>query len=628
MQQADEQDLRTADTSDVTRVWLKTPPRVPRFVVSVALLSGMALVVMVGDSALNVAGWLGVAAVAAAGVMIPLLIVATREPPPTPVVELGFDRLRLPRTAEMAEQIVLTYREIDALFLNSGRGGFLWVGTESNVFMYPTRAFQRPEDADQLYADIKARIAARLPDGPSRLAAFASASSSALAAYRRPVPATVIMVVLIAAGAIMGLQLLTPEVFNVVHLGALVPSLVLEHGQWWRIGAAPWFSPADGLIAGVTVGMFGTMVERLFGSAHVVVVAAAAIGVGSALTLGSPSVGFGATPVAVAMFTAIAFVAQSRPDSLPIGFRPPGIWWIAVGLFIATLGLLVSEQDAPMLIGGAIAGVVVTALRLGERASLPLPSPSPLGLRLVALASVVVTGACIAQGALNLQNPPSFEKTALLRAAMDQGWGNSLRWNGMAWSVALLQDPAPEDLEVAAVLAERAVRSADDLPPRVQKSARLAFADTLATVRYRQGRYDDAIATEREVLTAEGNVTSATQLARFLDKRATTGSSTVTAGLPRIELTYNESRGFGVVLGEAVTAPQIVWAVIKTGDRVQGLLRFSIGPESPVNKPLWLAQKGTKGDWPADVRMLVADVQPGSAEWIGWKADPEFLDYP
>ena len=597
----------------------------------VAVLTAMTFVMVWGGQAEAWGGPVLLIVVGLAGGAIPLVLTASREPPPVPVIELGFDRLRLPRTAELADQLDLTYREIDQLFLRPGVSGFVWIGTASSTFMYPVRRFQRPEDAQRLHAELQARISERLPDGDQRLESFSAAATASLSAYRRRLPVTIALVSTIIIATILTTTLRAYTVFNLVHAGALVPSLVLEHGQWWRIGTAAWLSmPPDGLIAATTIGVFGMMVERLFGSIHVLAVAGLAVGLGAAMSLVSgESISFGATPIALGLFAGMAFVAQARPTLLPVGFRPPGLWWVVTGGLLAMLSLLLSNQDPSMLVGGALAGVLVTALRLNDHVRLPMSGRAPLALWLVSGVFVASTAIAWVQGYASFRAPLPQETSALLAAAQERGWGHQGTWNELAWRVAIEPSPAESDLTAAGVLAERAVGRANDIPdPELKRVTRNAYVDTLATVRYRQQRFDEAIQLQRDIVATTPNAVYATQLARFLDGRVEVGASTVTAGLPALALIYNENRGFALVVDGPVERPVTVWAVVKQAEDLQGLLRMALKPTTPVGEKIWLRQRGTDPKWPPDVRLVPADVRSSSAEWTAWGVDAETAALP
>ena len=630
MQEPADREMNPSDAPDVLRVTLKTPPRVPRFLYGVSILFAMTSVMMWGDAAIEVGGLPLLVALAAIGGLIPLLLVAGREPPVTPVVELGFDRLRLPHTAERAESMVLTYREIESLFMRPGRAGFIWVGTSAATFMYPLRSFRQPADAERLHDELRARIEARLPDGSERIAAFSRSASAALAAYRRPLFATACLVILIVAGTVATTIFRHQDIFNLVHLGALVPSLVVDQGQWWRVGTSVWLSlPPDGLVAATTVGVFGMMVERLFGSTHVLAVAAGAIGLGSVMTLlSSASISFGATPVAVGLFAGLAFIAQARPALLPVGFRPPGTWWVVTGLLLGSLIFMLSNQDSSMLFGGAVAGVLITALRLREDTKLPLEGPAPNGLKLIAVGALLMSLGCWGLAIQNVQSPRALEKRTLLTLAQNEGWGSHPIWNEMAWRVAVSPSPDEDSLEMSANLAERAVSQTDQFEGDLRKLFRSTYVDTLATVRFRQARFDEAISLERALVTGPEDLVYVTQLARFLERRAMTGSSTVTDGLPKIELGRDASDGFGVRVDGPIAEPITVWGVINNADGLQGLCRISLGPDTPIGELLMFKTRGTQPAWPADVRMLIADVQPGRFEWRTWGIRPDIADLP
>ena len=622
-----------SDPAEVVRLRLRTPPRVPRFLYGVSILSAMTFVMVWGGLAASTGGMPLLALLAAAGGAIPLWLAANREPPLTPVVELGFDRLRLPRTADLADPILLTYREIDALFMRPGRAGFVWVGTASTTFMYPLRSFRSTEDAERLYNELQKRIEARLPDGSARLAAFEQSANAALAAYRRPLMVTILLVVAIIAGAIGTIVLGEQNIFSLVHAGAMIPALVLQDGQWWRVVTAGWLSmPHDGLIAATTVGVFGIMVERLFGPTQTLGIATLSLWVGGAMSLLSEqTLGLGATPMAVAFYAALAFTAHSRPTLLPVGFRPPGVWWIATGVLLFALTFTLSEQDPSALIGGALVGVLLTAARIDDGTTLPLTSPAPWALRGLVVASVVATLVAGGFAVRNALEAPDRDVSALLAVADEKDWGERHIWNQMAWRVATADRRNEEHLSRAASLVTRSIKRADSLESPARERNKSAFLDTLATVHYRQGRYDDAVNRQQEALRNHPRLDVVTQLARFLDARAASGSSTVTAGLPNIKLTHDVQRGFLVTVSEPVDSPMSIWGVVRTAERIQGILQFSLDTTSAVGEPISIKEKthsASEPEWTTDVHLVPGDVRSGQVPWVAWGADTEILALP
>ncbi len=629
MHQADDREFSQGEEAQVLRMRLKTPPRVPRFMYGVSVLSAMTFMMIWGSVAAGEE--LILLVVAAIGAVLPLLVVVMREPRGTPVFELGFDRVRLPRTAEITDQIVLTYREIDALFVRPGAAGFLWVGTTVGTFMYPRNRFRRPQDVEMLCAALQARIEARLPDGVSRVETFAKASAAAIDAYSRRIPVSIALIVLIVAGTILTSVLRSYDVFNLVYGGALITPLVLEHEQWWRIGAAPWVSMLpDGVIAATTLGVFGVMIERLFGAAHVLTIAVLAVALGTGLTLlTTGTVSAGATPIAIGMFTALAFTTQGFRTRLPLGFQPPALSLVFSGVLLFVLTYRMATIDFSMMAGGALAGVIVTALRIKDDTEFPVRGPTPWLLTVISavgLIGAVVSGVMAVR---SFQSPHPAESTALLTVARDRDWGWPRVWNHMGWTLAIATDPKAEDLELASALLERAIRRVDDLPEQLRESEKNQFVDTLATIRYRQFRFNEAIRLQQSVVAVTPKGLYATQLARFLDGRVRTGSSTVTSGLPSMELTHQESRGFGLIVhGAAPSMPVIVWGVVRAEDALVGLLRFSLSPATPTGQTIWLKRRGTQAEWPPDALLIPADVKPGDVDWLAWGMDEYVLGLP
>ncbi|MEM7676105.1 MAG: rhomboid family intramembrane serine protease [Myxococcota bacterium] len=619
------------DAKQVLRVRLRTPSRVPRFMYGVSILSAMTFVMAWGAGAIEFAGWLGLVGLASIGGLVPVLFFAAREPPLTPIVELGFDRLRLPRTADIAEQIQLTYREIDALFLRPGRNGFLWVGTPTLTFLYPLRSFSHPEDGVRLHAELQARIEARLPDGSARVEAFANESAPALRAYRQPIVGTALLLLVIVGSSIFTGFLATADIFNLVYSGALLPDLVLEHQQWWRLGASALVClPSDGLIAATTVAVFGMMVERLFGTVHTITIALLATALGSAMSLlSSGTVNAGPTPIAMGIFAAVAFTAQSHGAQLPLGFRPPVLWWVATGGLLVLLTYRLASVDPSMLVGGALAGVIVTAFRLREDTKLPIAQSAPWPLWALTLAGTGALGACIYGAYANFQTPTSVQSGALLTAAQKHGWGSIIHWNHMGWRVATSESPSAEHLESAGIIVNRAVNQIESSGLiENEEIALAAYIDTLAAIRYRQHRFDEAIKLEKSALKASPQLTYATHLGQFMQGRLVVKGSTVADALPQMKLVHRAPKGFGLVVQGSVEAPTTVWALAQKGDELQGIIRFSLTSSTPVGETIWLRQKGTHPQWDPDTQLVPADVASGASEWSAWGIDPKVHEIP
>ncbi|MEO1337241.1 MAG: rhomboid family intramembrane serine protease, partial [Myxococcota bacterium] len=401
--------------------------------------------------------------------------------------------------------------------------------------------------------------------------------------------------------------------------------------QWWRLGASVLVClPSDGLIAATTVAVFGMMVERLFGTVHIITIALLATALGAAMSLlSSGTVNAGPTPIAMGIFAAVAFTAQSHGAQLPLGFRPPAFWWLATGGLLVLLTYRLASVDPSMLVGGALAGVIVTAFRLREDTKLPVSHTPPWPLISLAMAGTIAFGASLYGAYLNFQSPTSIQTGALLTAAQKHGWGSIVHWNHMAWRIATSESPAPEHLESAGVIVGRAINQIEASGfVENEELALAAYIDTLAAIRYRQHRFDEAIKLERSALQASPQLTYATHLGQFLQGRMMVKGSTVAETLPEMNLVHRPPRGFGLVVNSKVDQTKTVWALARASDKMQGLIRFDLTPSTPVGETIWLKQKGTQPQWDPKTQLIPVDVILGASEWSAWGVDPKANEIP
>jgi membrane associated rhomboid family serine protease len=281
-----------------------------------------------------------------------------------------------------------------------------------------------------------------------------------------------------------------------IHLGSNLPALVAAgeidrlvtanwlHGSWVHIGMNL-----------VTLFLLGRLVEHLLGAPRFVFVYLVSCLAGSAASFLAmrdiPSLG--ASTGVVGVFASLGYVLFAFRKTLPAGLRPLIAQWVLMLLLNA--GFWVSFPSVGIdhfgHAGGFVGGVVATALTtLGWR---PLEE-SRLGKRI----------------AIGL--------TALLSIAIAAGLSIN------AWFVAIEPETTRETLAIARRMSERSLAAHDRIVVSgdgEREGWRLALAsyrDTLATIDYRLGDLDGAIAMERTALPGVDD-DSLTQLARFLKTR-------------------------------------------------------------------------------------------------------------
>ncbi|MCI0353350.1 MAG: hypothetical protein L0Z53_28355, partial [Acidobacteriales bacterium] len=216
-------------------------------------------------------------------------------------------------------------------------------------------------------------------------------------------------------------------------------------------------------------------------------------------------------------------------------------------------------------------------------------------------------------------NPDPHDHARFTQRYLQTAWAPPALLNNLAWGVA--EDPraSSEELHAAYQSAAKALRAAPE---------ESAFLDTLATLEYRLGLYEQAVATQRQALAQDSNAYTASQLARFLHAaRAKQGIlSRGRVAITDVQLTLEtpDKNAIRLALHRQFERGLIVFAhVLDNGGRA-GLIQLTVGPE---HKPEYLFENHEQGLSRAarlDIALLDAEgcrCQEGVAQWTYWPKD-------
>lgn len=630
---ADPTDADLAASPSTVVLELQAPPRVRPWLL--AMITGVAALTVAGSApAMMEAGaWDKLVLLIFAVLVVPIgLVLFVAKPPGRPLLQLGADRMRLPITTRAQEFVTLRYREITELFWRPGRAGFVWIGTEHGTFVYPLKAFQSPEEAVALLQLIHSRLEP-LPDWDRRREGFEQQQATADRIYGGGIIGTkVVLAIMLVAFAVQSILLPFDDPMAVVGLGANVPVLV-KQGQLYRLVTSNLLhaNVLHLVMNAMLVVWLGSLIERLLGRRTFILVAllSALLGPAASALSAKVSISVGISSVPFGMLGAFAFLTFKMKGNLPPGFTPPMRMWLTLGLLLAVMSLMVFGTDFPAHLGGFLAGVLVAAPLLEDEPQLPLrPGPTWLTRTLIgALSALMLAGA--AWGAVAAVNDDGSDQTRAMADYLERQLAPASTLNLLAWLAAVDPKASPERLELARVAAHRSVSEVDS----DKKQERLAYEDTLATVYYRQGKFDEAIDREAKVLAAHDGSTYATQMARFL--RARLAASGVrqddpSLGPPTFEVRYHDSRGFGLEFspGQGFEPARTVWLLVELKGELQGLLRLELTSKIDVSRAMWLRQVGIEPVWHEGSTFRVAWVQATPAADKGWLMDGEVLTYP
>ncbi len=514
----------------------------------------------------------------------------------------------LPRHADARRALLVPYEDIRSVELR-GRGATerLFIGTPGRLFSFPRHAFVSPSGIEQALRELYQHIL-RLPQGSRIVERIALNRRHAVAITGNSVVVSQSLLGLYAAFFVL-------EFFagggdsplGALRFGAVSPVLV-RSGEVYRLFSSTLLH-ANVLhlyLDGLGVFFLGAMLERLLGHTRfaLVFVVSSLAGTLVSTLAGQGLFAVGGSGGVFGLLGAVAVVNHRFRGQLPLGFAQSLRFWWAFALVIGALSLVVPEIDLVASCTGLGVGILVAFLVLDEKGSFDPQAPASQALKHTATVLVVLfvlaAGTAVAQALAS----DSRTEQRVARTVLDDPAASPRVLNELAWRIAQSPEHRPELLVLALEGAERAVAAAPN---------DMAIADTLAAVQYRRGRYEEAIALERGVLAATGEVFAAEHLAKFLrarpagaaslgvGERATAARLTVTSGAegvvaPRIvaELTADFPRG-------------VTFLLLGTrAKRVVALVQGTLGP-SPKGEYV-LSPKGGE-PWPHEAQYAVALVE-------------------
>ena len=402
---------------------------------------------------------------------------------------------------------------------------------------------------------------------------------------------------------------------GVIALGGNAPDLVAA-GQLERLVTANFLH--GGLLHigmnGLALWLLGGLMERLLGGARFFVVyAVAAVGGSVTSCLAAPGlVSVGASTALYGLFGALAVVQALHYRSMPPGVRQTRRWWITIVAINLGLLLVVPNIDLWGHAGGLVAGCATTAVLVWRRP--PLAGAARRATTILAglLAASFAMAGGVTVGRAVWSPEADVNRVAWLIS--DRQDVDPAQLNNMAWAFATDPDARDERLAIALRLAERAC---------MQAPAEPAFQDTLATVHYRLGDFDRAVAVERAIVeSAHADPIYLSQLARFLHARVRRdGPVHLPDGRePGLTLRYADG---GVTARSAGTAPTglVLYALALRDDALVGLLVARIGPG--LRPP---PRTALRADWARAVTITVALSDTRAGDEPGWHLSGQAID--
>jgi rhomboid protease GluP len=428
--------------------------------------------------------------------------------------------------------------------------------------------------------------------------------------------------------------------FGLVRYGANAPVLVAD-GQLFRLVAAN-FLHANLLhtyLNAFALYVLGMLIERLMGPwRFLLIYLMGAIGGAVASTLvAQAAFSVGASTAVFGLLAALGVINWHFRADLPGRFRQPVRWWMFVLGLNTILPVLVPQIDVAAHVGGFVIGGLATAIicRRPESIQRQLGTPPLIKWASLGLTGLFAIG--LVQAAVYARQPVPGDETRVARAFVAASSAQPEALNAVAWAYATDPHAATDQLDVAQTAVERALQSMPDSPP---------FLDSLATVYFRRGQLEQAIATERQAIDKQATQFYVSQIGRFLEARQRTSGPLeigAEALASRIRLTVepryqmqNGKRAFLLEIGTEYPRGMVLYALAKRGHAIQGVLWVVLGPNN-IRRQYRLVPAGKPfiNDWSDDVDFEVVlvdtsgcDCTSGSWRWRYWSMDREVLMLP
>lgn len=519
-----------------------------------------------------------------------------------------------PGVATLSGQRV-AYDDIELLLAQGASAmGRVVIGTRSRVHIVNAIDIGGGLTLEKFHAALQARIARR-PGGIERLTHIAHGLAVTRKLFNRRARVTEgILGVLIAAylaemwtGTVGFFDLLSDDIVGFARLGAIVPSLIAEHGQWYRLitGTVLHGGLVHIYVNGMAILAVGGLLERIIGGHRLLIVyiTSALTGSLASIAISSGLVSLGASGAVFGLVGALAAMQWRHGRQLPPGIGQSRRWWIVILGLNAALPLALPMIDFWAHLGGFVGGALAGLLVLRSPAAVRPDQPVPFAVAAVAMALGGLAMAALAIGADRARDDTGSAIAPALESYAQRADVDPEQLNLLAWMVATDATAGTEAIDAALVAVERALTVAPDQP---------AYIDTRATLLYRRGRIDEAVTDGLRAFAAVPDAFFATQALRFLRASAP-------KPITGLRLRFEGDR-LVVETDEPARALRIL-AAVRTDGADAGLAWIEARADAPTSR---FALAPLTEALPKDATLMPLRVErePGDDAPIGWRHWP------
>jgi membrane associated rhomboid family serine protease len=502
------------------------------------------------------------------------------------------DAVHLPRAIDRPKLDEVLLRDVTALLMRGDqKDGFILVSSARRNYFLPVASFLEEGSAKAFHEEMRERISL-LPQGRVQLAEIDRRNEGMHRALRSRCVASHVFLALLGgifllerAGGAFEFPL------NLIRFGASSQVLVLD-GQWYRLLSASFLHVNEEHLVMNALAIFslGFALERLVGAARLTTIYlfSALTGALASMLFMQGATSVGASTAVFGLLGAFAFVQFRFPTLIPSGFQQPAYIWVFIFGVNAVLPLFIPQIDWMAHVGGLAGGVLATYVLTLESKQLPLPRANTV-VRFVAGMFIVTFAAGLTRAAERYQTNDRQDEFRVAADIRDP-FARAMALNFIAWNEAIDETATSANLQLAKRAAETALESTNVMELQLQ------IRDTLATVHYRLGEYDRAIAIQADVLEDTQTDFSATQLARFMLARQRREKEPLDLG------------------GE-----ETKYLVARSGGRLLGLVRLRAEDGGSVDP---------EGFYQEEVGLELGAISGSTSSSRAFRADPEALKLP
>ena len=538
------------------------------------------------------------------------------------VLRIEPEHVRWQSTVQGTAEVALPYAELWVAH-KEGRGDeekLALRGREKGLIVIPT-AFLPDAGADAVLAAVRERIGT-LPDGRQRLEGIAARAAVAdRIRFGRQIIAPIVAVLL---GLVFLAELATGALTDPIRLLTFgANSSLVFGGELFRLATANLLhgSVLHLLFNVVVLVSLGAFLEPLLGRERFlsVLLMSALAGAAGSLVWGH-ALSIGASTGASGLIAAYVAILWRWPDR--VANRPTKWTWITIVLAFVWPSLIFENVDHAAHLAGFLTGLVMTSLATQGVDPLALADRRRSGYRITAALLVAVFGAAGWTAVLHARDPQHGLRDASIMAR-DTSLPPSMR-NSLAWHIATSPDASMSNLQSTRVGIWRVTESNPE---------NAMFRDTLATVHYRLGQWEEAVLIEHEVFADDRTPFHAAQLARFewahLQTRGPLLLGEAPRELPRAEI----ASGPAVLLGAGLPPGALVHLVLAREGKASALLEVTLGASGTSGPLLLELPRDPSVPVPDRVSLALVDTRKAgaageTARWDVWPVVSEAARLP